>query len=93
MISENRTDPIEILLIVPPSNSSALSNHLAENYSSALYPRLNIMLKKFTDGERDEDDSSASGSSGSEGTARLLKRFRSYIKVCRISLATDMSKY
>lgn len=77
----------EILLIVPPSNYSALSNHLAEHYSSASYPRLNIILKKFTDGERDEDDASASGSgfktgvTETEGTARILKRFRSYIKV------------
>lgn len=85
LLLKQRTDFLEILLIVPPSNYSALSNHLAENYSSALYPRLNIILKKFTDGERDEDDSSASGSSGSEGTARLLKRFRSYIKVRWIS--------
>lgn len=77
---------------MPPSNYSALSNHLAENYSSAVYPRLNIILKKFTDGEKDDDDASASGSgvgaaraSGSttEGTARVLKRFRSYIKVSR----------
>jgi translation initiation factor eIF-2B subunit gamma len=74
---------------VPPSNYSALSNHLAENYSSASYPRLNIVLKKFSDGERDEDDANGSGAgpggragnTETEGTARILKRFRSYIKV------------
>lgn len=74
-------------MIVPPAFYSAISNHLAENYSSSAYPKLRIDLKRHTDGEKDEDElasestQEAKGAGVREGTARLLRRFRSSIKV------------
>lgn len=40
------------------------------------HPKARIQIKRHTDGEDEEQ-----GGMQSEGTARLLKRFRSYIKV------------
>lgn len=80
---------VDILMIVPPAFHSSISNHLAENYSSATHSRARIDLKRYTDGEKDDDeDQSESTGRGAkdfanvkEGTARLLRRFRSHIKV------------
>jgi translation initiation factor eIF-2B subunit gamma len=79
-----------MLLIVPPSFHSAISNHLAENYSSTSHPRLRIDLKRHTDGEKEEDEEGSTSENNHdmqsagrrEGTARLLRRFRNHIKVC-----------
>lgn len=43
------------------------------------HPKARIQIKRHTDGEDEEDEEQ--GGMQSEGTARLLKRFRSYIKV------------
>jgi translation initiation factor eIF-2B subunit gamma len=74
-------------MIVPPAFYSAISNHLAENYSSSSHPKLRIDLKRHTDGEKDEDElasesaAEAKAAGAREGTARLLRRFRGSIKV------------
>ena len=79
-------DELDILMIVPPSYYSAISNHLDEYYSVDSHPRLQLSLKRHTDGEKEEDDETSEVShdqaaGGREGTARLLRRFRNQIKV------------
>jgi translation initiation factor eIF-2B subunit gamma len=64
---------------VPPAYYTPISNHISEYYSLINYPQARIEIKRYTDGEKDEDDEQ--GGMHSEGTARLLKRFRGYIKV------------
>lgn len=68
----------DILLIVPPAYYTPISNHITQSYSLISHPKARIQIKRYTDGEDDEDDEAGMHS---EGTARLLKRFRSYIKV------------
>jgi len=89
---------LDILMIVPPVFYSAISNHLAENFASSSHPKLRIDLKRHTDGEKDEDEQASESTletkaAGTrEGTARLLRRFRSLIKVswaCCIFELTD----
>ena len=70
---------LDILLIVPPAYYTPISNHITQFYSLVLHPKARIQIKRYTDGEDDEDDEA--GGMHSEGPARLLKRFRSYIKV------------
>lgn len=61
---------------------TAITDHLSENYSNASHPRARIELKAYTEGERDEgDEGQREGRRRREGTARLLKRFKSYIRV------------
>lgn len=69
----------DILLIVPPAYYLSISDHISEHYSLIAYPRARIEIKRHGDGEEDEDEDQ--GPVQSVGTARLLKRFRSYIKV------------
>jgi len=54
------------------------------------HPKARIQIKRYTDGEDDEDDEA--GGMHSEGTARLLKRFRSYIKVSIIHIHSRGAK-
>lgn len=71
---------IDILLIVPPAYYTPISEHLLEKYSEITHPKARIQIKRYTDGEKEEEEEQ--GGVQSEGTARLLKRFRTYIKVC-----------
>jgi hypothetical protein len=66
---------------VPPAYYTPISNHITQSYSLISHPKARIQIKRYTDGEDDEDDEAGMHS---EGTARLLKRFRSYIKVSSI---------
>jgi hypothetical protein len=66
-------------LIVPPAYYTPISNHISEHYSLITHAKARIEIKRHTDGEEDEDEDQ--GTMQSVGTARLLKRFRSYIKV------------
>lgn len=75
---------LDILLIVPPAYYTPISNHITQFYSLVSHPKARIQIKRYTDGEDDEDDEA--GGMHSEGTARLLKRFRSYIKVSPFKL-------
>lgn len=65
----------DVLILVPPESEAAISEHLQLEYSSN--NKLHITLKNYTDGEEDEDEDD----NEKIGTARLLKQFRSYIKV------------
>lgn len=69
---------------MPPKDYSSISNHLSENYSSTSFPRLNLLLKKYTDGEKDEEGSRR------EGTARVLKRFRNFIKASSVRFPSEL---
>ncbi|KAL7419109.1 Translation initiation factor eIF-2B subunit gamma [Cryptotrichosporon argae] len=97
----------DVLIISPPSTHTAISNHLQENYSSGSHPRARIELKRYTDGEKDDDDdasASAGGGAGGYGaygyaeeagdkvgTARLLRRFRAFIKSDFVLLPCDLA--
>ena len=76
----------EILIIVPPQYHSSIADHLSENFSLVSHPRARIELRRTTEGEKDEDEKE-SESSGThkagerEGTARILRRFKGYIRV------------
>ncbi|ORY27777.1 nucleotide-diphospho-sugar transferase [Naematelia encephala] len=88
----------DILIIVPPTFHSAISNHLSENYSSTSHPRARILLRRTTDGDKDEDDerSETGGRNGEhgaidrDGTARLLRRFKNHIKGDFVLLPCDV---
>ncbi len=62
---------------------------MSENYSISSHPRARIDLKRYNDGEREEDEerseitSMGIGARGGrrEGTARLLRRFKNSIRV------------
>jgi len=58
-----------------------MSEFLQQSYSSSSHPRARITLKSYTDGGDDEDDEDGAAAAERVGTARLLKRFRSFIKV------------
>lgn len=64
---------------MPPAYYTPISNHITEEYSMVTHPKARIVIKRHTDGEDEADEDQ--GGMQSEGTARLLKRFRSYIKV------------
>lgn len=69
----------DVLIIVPPSAASAISEYLQLEYSSSSTSRQpSITLKSYEDGEEEEEGDEHVGV---EGTARLLRSFRSYIKV------------
>lgn len=79
----------DVLLLCPPSTFNALSVHIDEVYPPS---RLRVILKKFTDGDKEEvegDEQAEPSSFGmgmgmnieEEGTCRLLRRFKSWIKV------------
>jgi hypothetical protein len=82
----------DVLLLCPPSAFNALSVHIDEVYPPS---RLRVTLKKFTDGDREEtaegEDAGEPSTFGmgmnmgmnieEEGTCRLLRRFKSWIKV------------
>lgn len=68
-----------MLIIVPASSAAPISEYLQLEYSSASTFRLpQITLKTYEDGEEEDDEDV---DTGVQGTARLLKRFRSYITV------------
>lgn len=50
------------------------------------HPKARIEIKRHTDGEEEEEEDQ--GGMQSVGTARLLKRFRSYIKVSHLEIGT-----
>jgi translation initiation factor eIF-2B subunit gamma len=79
---------IDILIIVPPLFHASISDHLSEHYSLESHPRARISLKRNTDGEKEDDDEEGRRDNAPvvkgierEGTARLLRRFRGFIKV------------
>lgn len=86
--------PSEILIIVPPVFYGPISDHLAENFSSAIHPRARLNLKKHTDGEKEEEENDSSGIRDAfterEGTARLLRRFKNQIRVQCLWSGLDM---
>lgn len=79
----------DILLIVPPAYYTPINDHLLEVYTNITHPKARIQIKRYTDGEDEEDEES--GGMQSEGTARLLKRFRTYIKVRIRVTPSDLS--
>ena len=87
-LAHSRTPFLDILLIVPPLFHAAISDHLSENYSDSTHARARIELKRHTDGEKDKEEMDAQrdeirggGLGEREGTARLLRRFKNFIKV------------
>lgn len=77
---------LDILLIVPPIFHSAISDHLSENYLTSSHRRARIELRRHSDGEKEEDEEKSESTGGAvglsrEGTARLLRRFKSSIRV------------
>ncbi|WVR04509.1 hypothetical protein IAU60_001513 [Kwoniella sp. DSM 27419] len=86
----------DILVIVPPSWYNSLAEHITEHYSMATHPRARIEIRRTTEGEKedDEDQSDAAAARGvvqREGTARLLRRFKNWIKTDFVLLPCDLS--
>ncbi|CAD6573277.1 MAG: hypothetical protein TREMPRED_000764 [Tremellales sp. Tagirdzhanova-0007] len=88
---------MDILLIVPPLFHAAISDHLSENYSDSTHARARIELKRHTDGEKDKEEMDAQrdeirggGLGEREGTARLLRRFKNFIKTDFVLLPCDL---
>jgi hypothetical protein len=50
------------------------------------HPKARIEIKRHTDGEEEEEEDQ--GGMQSVGTARLLKRFRSYIKASLLGIGS-----
>ncbi|WWD22125.1 hypothetical protein CI109_106614 [Kwoniella shandongensis] len=89
---------MEILIIVPSTFHSQVAEHVAEHYSMSTHPRARIDIRRPTEGEKDDDEEQSestgragAGLPGREGTARLLKRFRNYIKTDFILLPCDLA--
>lgn len=55
-----------------------MSEYLQQSYTPASHPRAHITLKSYTDASDDEEDDD---DEERPGTARMLKRFRTFIKV------------
>lgn len=68
----------DILIIVPNTFHDQIADHIAEAYNKSTHSRVRINLRKNSEGERDEDEGD---SEEKDGTARILKRFRNFIKV------------
>lgn len=68
---------------MPPKDYTAITDHLDANFPRSTYPGVRISLKKHTDGEKDEEAAALSSDRliARDGTARILRRMRQYIKV------------
>ncbi len=68
----------DILLLVPPKDYTAITDHLDSNFPRSTYPGVRISLKKHTDGEKDEEAAALSSDRliARDGTARILRRMR-----------------
>ncbi|KAK8846815.1 hypothetical protein IAR55_005903 [Kwoniella newhampshirensis] len=89
---------MEILIVVPSTFHSQVAEHVAEHYSMSTHPRARIDIRRPTEGEKDEDEEQSestgrvgAGLGGRDGTARLLKRFRNYIKTDFVLLPCDLA--
>ncbi|WWC59419.1 uncharacterized protein I303_101975 [Kwoniella dejecticola CBS 10117] len=84
----------DVLIIVPPSFYNAVAEHVTEHYSMATHPRARIDIKRTSEGEKDDDDESSEANSkagGRDGTARLLRRFKNWIRTDFVLLPCDLS--
>ncbi|WVW78639.1 hypothetical protein I302_100599 [Kwoniella bestiolae CBS 10118] len=82
----------DVLIIVPPTFYTSVAEHVTEHYSMATHPKARIDMKRTTEGEKDDegDDESDVGG-GREGTARLLRRFKNWIRSDFVLLPCDLS--
>ncbi|WVF69850.1 hypothetical protein IAT40_004631 [Kwoniella sp. CBS 6097] len=88
----------DILIIVPPSFYTSVAEHISEHYSMATHPKARIEIRRTTEGEKEDDEEQSEnthkGSSGiiqREGTARLLRRFKNWIRSDFVLLPCDLS--
>ncbi|WVO12508.1 hypothetical protein L204_100108 [Cryptococcus depauperatus] len=83
---------LDILIIVPNVFHGQIANHIAEAYNKSSYSRIRINLRRNTEGERDEDENdSEKDLSQKDGTARILRRFRNFIKSDFLLLPCDIA--
>ncbi|WVQ97901.1 hypothetical protein IAU59_005018 [Kwoniella sp. CBS 9459] len=88
----------DILIIVPPPFYTSVAEHISEHYSMATHPKARIEIRRTTEGEKDDDEEQSEvthkGSSAliqREGTARLLRRFKNWIRTDFVLLPCDLS--
>ncbi|KAK6903908.1 translation initiation factor eIF-2B subunit gamma [Kwoniella mangroviensis CBS 8886] len=86
----------DVLIIVPPSFYTSLAEHVTEHYSMATHPKARIDIKRTTEGEKDDEGDEDSelgvkGGTGREGTARLVRRFKNWIRTDFVLLPCDLS--
>ncbi|WRT64931.1 uncharacterized protein IL334_001871 [Kwoniella shivajii] len=89
----------DVLIIVPPSSYTSVAEHVSEHYSMATHPRARIDIKRTSEGEKDDNDEDQiehnKKSEGlhvnREGTARLLRRFKNWIRTDFVLLPCDLS--
>ncbi|OXH26893.1 translation initiation factor eIF-2B subunit gamma [Cryptococcus neoformans] len=79
---------LDILIIVPNTFHDQIADHIAEAYNKSTHSRVQINLRKNSEGERDEDEGD---SEEKDGTARILKKFRNFIKSDFVLLPCDIS--
>ncbi|WWC87061.1 uncharacterized protein L201_001946 [Kwoniella dendrophila CBS 6074] len=85
----------DVLIIVPPTFYTSVAEHVTEHYSMATHPNARIDIKRTSEGEKDDDEESSElgnkGVNGREGTARLLRRFKNWIRTDFVLLPCDLS--
>ncbi|OCF42328.1 translation initiation factor eIF-2B subunit gamma [Kwoniella heveanensis CBS 569] len=88
----------DILIIVPPPFYTSVAEHISEHYSMATHPKARIEIRRTTEGEKEDDEEqsenthrASSGLVQREGTARLLRRFKNWIRTDFVLLPCDLS--
>ncbi|WWC67781.1 uncharacterized protein I206_101693 [Kwoniella pini CBS 10737] len=84
----------DVLIIVPPSFYNSVAEHVTEHYSMATHSKARIDIKRTSEGEKDDDEESSeinNKAGGRDGTARILRRFKNWIRTDFVLLPCDLS--